>query len=144
MRLRLPLLVYESEDLGSDRQRQFARDGAAENAVTLRKAGIGYTFGDRPAFDKAAAIVTDDWPESLEPLPAFDREAYAVDSSCVVPASLVPMRCYAAMSIRPKIHAVLKRFLKPAVTTRFPASFLWLHPRAFVLCDREAAKGARN
>jgi deoxyribodipyrimidine photo-lyase len=122
-RLGLPLLAHETEDLGSERQQQFARDGAAENATALRKAGIGYEFGGRPAFDKAAAIVTDDWPESLDPLPEFDREAYAVDSFCVVPASLIPGRSYAAMSIRPKIHAVLKRFLKPAPTPHVEKRF---------------------
>jgi len=40
----------------------------------------------------------------------------------------------------------VKRLMKPQVTTRFPASFLWLHPDATVLCDREAApnSGARG
>jgi galactosamine-6-phosphate isomerase len=38
-------------------------------------------------------------------------------------------------------RAALKRLLKPTVTTQFPASLLWLHPRAIVLCDREAAGG---
>lgn len=33
----------------------------------------------------------------------------------------------------------LSRLMKPGITTRFPASFLWLHPDATVLCDREAA-----
>ncbi len=33
----------------------------------------------------------------------------------------------------------LKRLMRPQVTPRFPASFLWLHPDATVLCDREAA-----
>jgi putative deaminase/isomerase len=33
----------------------------------------------------------------------------------------------------------LERLLKPTVTTRFPASFVWLHPRGFVLCERESA-----
>jgi deoxyribodipyrimidine photo-lyase len=117
-RLGLPLLVYESKDLGSDRQRRFACDGFAENAAALRKLGIGYHFGGRPDFAAAAAIVTDDWPDSLDPLPEFDREAYAVDSFCVVPASLIPTRCYAAMSIRPKIHKVLGRFLKAAPEPR--------------------------
>ena len=36
-------------------------------------------------------------------------------------------------------RGALKQLLKPAVTTQFPASLLWLHPRAIVLCDREAA-----
>ncbi len=35
-------------------------------------------------------------------------------------------------------RSAMKRLLKPAVTTQFPASFLWAHPRAIVLCDREA------
>lgn len=38
----------------------------------------------------------------------------------------------------------MKRLLKPGITTRFPASLLWLHPRAIVLCDREAASGRPN
>jgi galactosamine-6-phosphate isomerase len=33
----------------------------------------------------------------------------------------------------------LRRLMKPVVTTQFPASLLWLHPDATVLCDREAA-----
>lgn len=39
---------------------------------------------------------------------------------------------------RPK-RQVLGRLMKPGVTTSFPASFLWVHPDATVLCDREAA-----
>jgi galactosamine-6-phosphate isomerase len=33
----------------------------------------------------------------------------------------------------------LSRLMKPEITARFPASFLWLHPDATVLCDRDAA-----
>jgi len=33
----------------------------------------------------------------------------------------------------------LKQLMKPRVTTRFPASLLWLHPDTTVLCDQEAA-----
>ena len=33
----------------------------------------------------------------------------------------------------------LKRLIRPQVTTRFPASLLWLHPDAIVLCDKAAA-----
>lgn len=35
-------------------------------------------------------------------------------------------------------RAALKRLMRPQITARFPASFLWLHPDATVLCDREA------
>jgi galactosamine-6-phosphate isomerase len=38
-------------------------------------------------------------------------------------------------------RAALKRLLTPEVTSRFPASFLWLHSDATVLCDQEAAHG---
>ena len=113
-RLGLPLLVHETEDLGSERQRQFARDASVNNASAFREARIAYTFGATPDVARAAAVVIDDWPESLEPMPAFDCEAYAVDSSCIVPSSVVPGRAFAARSIRPKIHAALPRFLKPA------------------------------
>jgi len=33
----------------------------------------------------------------------------------------------------------LARLLRPGLSTRFPASFLWLHPDVTILCDREAA-----
>ena len=36
-------------------------------------------------------------------------------------------------------RSALERLSKPGVTTRFPASFVRLHPDATVLCDREAA-----
>jgi galactosamine-6-phosphate isomerase len=39
-------------------------------------------------------------------------------------------------------RAAVKRFLKPAVTTHFPASFLWLHPKTIVMCDKEALPAA--
>jgi len=39
----------------------------------------------------------------------------------------------------PNKQAALKRLLEPCVSTRFPASFLWLHPDVTVLCDQAAA-----
>ncbi len=35
----------------------------------------------------------------------------------------------------------LNKLQQPCVRTRFPASFLWLHPSALVLYDRDAARG---
>ncbi len=126
-RLGLPLLVFESEDEGSERQRGFARGGAAGNAAALRRARAGYVFGGRGELERwtasAAAVVTDDWPETLDPLPRFDCEAYAVDSSCIVPGSVIPGRAYAAMSIRPKIHRALPQFLKRAPRVRVERPF---------------------
>jgi galactosamine-6-phosphate isomerase len=40
--------------------------------------------------------------------------------------------------------AALKRTLSGRVTTRCPASFLWLHPDVTVICDRAAAGGGRK
>jgi len=36
-------------------------------------------------------------------------------------------------------RAALERLMVPQVSTQFPASFLWLHPQATILCDRQAA-----
>jgi galactosamine-6-phosphate isomerase len=41
-------------------------------------------------------------------------------------------------------RAAMQRLCTPRVTTRFPASFLWLHPNALVLCDQAAAPGPLN
>jgi galactosamine-6-phosphate isomerase len=41
-------------------------------------------------------------------------------------------------------QAALERLLQPEVTTRYPASFIWLHPRAYLLCDRQAAARLPN
>ncbi len=36
-------------------------------------------------------------------------------------------------------RSAVERLKRPSVTTQFPASFLWLHQNALVLCDSEAA-----
>ena len=41
-------------------------------------------------------------------------------------------------------RGAMEHLLKAKVTTQFPASFAWLHPRAFLLCDREAAGDLRK
>ena len=129
-RLDLPLLVYEilsaSEPFANDRRHIFVLEGVRETAKRLRELGIGYVFdlrrekaaGDRlprEAVRDAAAVVTDDYPALLQGRDeSFDAAAWAVDSSCVVPAALIGQRAYAAYSIRPHIHELLPRFLKPA------------------------------
>jgi galactosamine-6-phosphate isomerase len=35
----------------------------------------------------------------------------------------------------------LQRLLEPVISTRFPGSFLWLHPDVTLICDREASAG---
>lgn len=39
-------------------------------------------------------------------------------------------------------HEAVRRLQMPRITTRFPASFLWLHSNATVFCDRAAFEGA--
>ena len=76
--------------------------------LVLRKLGMGYEFveGDPAAalhvrLRRAAALVTDDFPETVASrfglgIPGdLPVEAYAVDSSCIVPAGVIGQRVYA-------------------------------------------------
>ncbi|SPE32609.1 Deoxyribodipyrimidine photo-lyase type II [Candidatus Sulfopaludibacter sp. SbA6] len=131
-RLELPLLVFEglssNGPYANRRRHTFVLEGAAETATRLGKLGIGYTFhldqSPGETLQHAAAVVTDDYPELLSgPPPAFDVQAWAVDSSCVVPAGAIEKRAYAAYSIRPKIHKLLPQFLKPVEPVRVRRRF---------------------
>jgi deoxyribodipyrimidine photo-lyase len=137
-RLELPLLAFESLDsqdpYANARRHTFLLEGASGTASSLRKLGIGYRFHLKrrkgptqalhPVFREAAAVVTDDYPEALSgPMPEFDIQAFAVDSSCVVPASSIEQRAYAAYSLRPKIHRLLPRYLKPVDHVRVRRRF---------------------
>jgi deoxyribodipyrimidine photo-lyase len=129
--LNLPVLAAEEVTCdypyASDRLHAFALEGVPDLAKSLGKAGIGYAFhlnrrrGRTGVFDglaaDAAAIVTDDHPLNGPDLET-DQAAYAVDSSCVVPAGLIEKRCYAAYSLRPKIHKLLPAYLKPVPEAR--------------------------
>jgi deoxyribodipyrimidine photo-lyase len=134
-RLQKPLLCYESlpctYPYANDRLHAFTLEGAAGTAAALRKLGAGYIFNVEQSAavslrcspvqysENAAAVVTDDWPESLAaPIPQFGAATYAVDSSCIVPSKCIPARSYAAYSIRPKIHRLLERFLQPVEKVR--------------------------
>ena len=121
------MLAFESlagsDPYGNDRYQAFLLQGAAELAAGLGKLGIGYTRED--PFGRAAAVVTDDWPTALsqDNPAALDVQCYAVDSSCIVPHTAIPGRAYAAYSIRPKIHRLLPRFLKPVPPVRVERAF---------------------
>lgn len=133
-RLRLPLLVFETlgraYPYANDRLHTFALEGVPEMETRLRQLGIGYVFHlerqgstGRTALDdllrEAAALVTDDYPETLAArqgllLPdPLEVECYAVDSSCVVPSAAIGARVYAAYSLRPRIRKLLPAFLAP-------------------------------
>ena len=133
--LDLPLLFLESltcdYPYASDRLHTFALQGMPETAARLRKLGAGCVFhiprrrhdGESalPALSRdAAAVVTDDCPLSA---PSVAPACFAVDSSCVVPPGCIPGRCYAAYSIRPKIHKLLPQFLQPVPAVRLRRPF---------------------
>lgn len=130
----LPLLVYEgltcTYDWANDRMHTFVLEGVPDTAAALRDLGIGYVFylrrrpNDRndvlyELSARAAAVVTDDYPVFIArqhnaSVPArIDCPFIAVDSSCVVPMSLLEKREYAAYTIRPKITRLLPTHLQP-------------------------------
>jgi galactosamine-6-phosphate isomerase len=41
-------------------------------------------------------------------------------------------------------QSAMKRLLQPCVSSRFPASFLWLHSDVTILCDRDAVAKSRG
>ncbi len=132
--LGLPVLFFEDLSCAglytNDRFHTFTLEGVPHTASALRKSGIGYAFHCArrktdaiplsPLLREAAALVTDDYPFTMavrqyKELPErLDLPSYAVESSCVVPPAFIEARSYAAYSIRPKIHKLLPRFLKPA------------------------------
>lgn len=124
-RLELPLLFLETlgfdRPCASDRFHTFQLQGVPATAARLHQTGIGFAFhlqrrvneGPHPAqllAREAAAVVTDECPL---PEQQFDVAAFAVDSSCIVPAAAIEGRSYAAYSLRPRIHRLLPFYLKP-------------------------------
>ena len=132
--LDLPLLCYEgltsSYPFANDRIHTFILEGVPATARSLATLGAGYAFylrcrrtdpNDilyRLAAD-AAVVVTDDYPTFIaaqhnSTVPARIGVAmHAVDSSCIVPMSLLTKREYAAYTIRPKIHRLLDDHFVP-------------------------------
>ena len=131
-----PLLVWElltcDYPYANDRLHTFHLEGVPETAAALRKLGAGYRFdlqrkrsqkvAPNPA-KRAVAVVVDAWPEVLSPLPDLGVETWAVDSSCIVPSACIEGRAYAAYSMRPKIHRILERFLKPVAPVKLAVKF---------------------
>jgi deoxyribodipyrimidine photo-lyase len=140
----LPLLVYEaltcSYPYANDRMHTFVLEGVPENARRMRALGAGYVFYLRRrktdpndllyrAAERAAAVVTDDYPTFVaakhNPSAAAKVACpyIVVDSSCIVPMAKLDKREYAAYTIRPKIHkllpAYLKRFEMPKLARRW-------------------------
>jgi deoxyribodipyrimidine photo-lyase len=132
--LGLPVLYYEalscSYPSANDRLHTFILEGVPEQALRLRQLGIGYCFYLRRRecdpndvlyrlAEDAACVVSDDYPTFV----AARHNASAprrlavlyevVDSSCVVPMSLLEKREYAAYTIRPKIRKLLPEYLRP-------------------------------
>jgi deoxyribodipyrimidine photo-lyase len=124
-RMNLPLVVYQRVTAdyatASDRFHTFELEGVSGFAAAVRGLGAGFVFqlprspraggeNRREIFAGAAVVVTDD---CLRSAPQLDTQLIAVDASCIVPAGAIGQRCYAAYSIRPRIHKVLARYLQP-------------------------------
>lgn len=135
-RMELPLVVYQritaNYPTACDRFHTFELQGVAEFGEAVRERGAGFIFqlprrkhgspAKRQAvFADAATVVTDD---CLRATPKLDVQLTAVDASCIVPMNAIPGRCYAAYSMRPKIHKLLPQYLKPVpqVTLRVECS----------------------
>ncbi len=141
---RLPVLYYEgltcTYQYANDRLHTFILEAVPETAKRLKEAGIGYVFYLRRSKSsrndvlyelarKAAAVVTDDYPtfvarsHNARVPEKLDVAYYAVDSSCVVPMSLIPQRQYGAYTIRPRINKVLAKYLKAPDALRVQQRF---------------------
>lgn len=135
----LPLLVYEGLTCtypeANDRLHTFVLEGVPDMGKALRRIGAGHFFYLRARQTdpndllyrlaaKAKCVVTDDYPvfitasHNTRVPPRIDVAYIAVDSSCIVPMSVHEKREYAARTIRPKIHRVLPRFLRPSPDIR--------------------------
>jgi len=141
---RLPVLYYEgltcTYPYANDRLHTFILEGVPETAKRLKRAGIGYVFYLRKTTAsrndvlyelarEAAAVVTDDYPtfiarkHNARVPDKLDVAYYAVDSSCVVPMSLIRTRQYGAYTIRPRIKRVLSKYMTPPDELRLKKRF---------------------
>ena len=133
-RLGLPLLVYEglgcTYQYANDRIHTFIVEGVPDTEKRLKARGIGYCFYLRRRktdsnnvlyrlADKAAMVVTDDYPVFIAPIhnasvpKKIGVAFHAVDASCIVPMSRHEKRNYGAYTIRPRIHKILPEYLHP-------------------------------
>ncbi|HCC57363.1 MAG TPA: deoxyribodipyrimidine photolyase [Solibacterales bacterium] len=135
----LPVLCYEGLTCtyahANDRIHTFMLEAVPGTAARLRQLGVGYAFYLRARRSDpndtlyklarhAAAVVTDDYPVFIAAAhnasvpQRLDVAYFAVDSSCIVPMSLLLKREYAAYTIRPRIHKLLPQYLRPAPAAR--------------------------
>ena len=142
--LRKPVAVFFSlvpfYPNANERHYAFLIDGIEETAKRIEKRGALFVFRRHPDHDlvrfcdevRAVLVLGDENP--LREPEDWRRSAASkircpfvtVDADVVVPTSLLPNEEYAARTIRPKIHAVLERFLVPGREPRakfpFPSS----------------------
>lgn len=126
--------VYDEPMGPTARHWHFLLDGTADLAADAGALGIPYLFVFHPrtgqlavgtVAPRACLIVTDDHPVGGSARRAVQLAALAhcpvvaVESTCVVPASLFPLEEYSPRTFRPKVMQVLDQALEP-VESRGP------------------------
>jgi deoxyribodipyrimidine photo-lyase len=129
--LKKPVVVYfqilPRSPRANLRHYEFMRGGLEELPAALRKRGVGFVLGRYPesSFLRFCAeahpcLVVGDENPLREAERARQRIAerlrapfWTVDADVIVPTRLLGKEHYAARTIRPKIHALLKGFLHP-------------------------------
>lgn len=146
----LPVFCYEgltcTYENANDRLHTFVMEGVPDTQKAMERRGVGYAFYLRRRrtdandvlyrmAEKAAAVVTDDYPTFIAAthnarVPEKIGVAYfAVDSSCIVPMSCFEKREYAAYTIRPKITQLLPEYLR--ATPESKPKYCWNERPAF-------------
>jgi deoxyribodipyrimidine photo-lyase len=164
--LRLPVVVFLGlhafVERANLRHYRFLVEGLPELAVGLDRRGVGFVVRRSPEHGllpflhevRPALVVGDENP--LRQSEGWRRTIgqrlrvplWTVDADVVVPSSLLLKEQYAARTIRPRIHARLREFLKTprapraAVPWRAPKELHRLRPSLALLdgfpCDRSA------
>jgi deoxyribodipyrimidine photo-lyase len=133
--LRMPVAVFfgllTTHPVANLRHYTFMVEGLVDTAARLKRRGIGFyvravskdgparTFAKFCADVNAAMAVTDENP--LRHSARWREEAarivripmLSVDADAIVPSVLMQREQYAARTIRPRIHSLLSRYLKP-------------------------------
>lgn len=149
--LRKPVVVFfqvlPRSPRGNLRHYEFMRQGLAELSVALRKRNVAFVLGRYPeqgflgfcSVVRPCLVVGDENPlreaERTRRRVAAKLAApfWTVDADVIVPTRLLGKEHYAARTIRPKLQALLPKFLKPLPNPR--ARVGWRQPMEYPSLD---------